>query len=85
MTVDAPLTGYICGETKDEKTVDMIGCLHDQDAARERFEEKHGKEPDSYLYVCDDCRDDNPNYAENIEQKYGVIGPGYENVAENSS
>ncbi|MFC6992434.1 hypothetical protein ACFQH3_12160 [Haladaptatus sp. GCM10025707] len=72
MTVDSPLTCYICGETSDRATVDLIGCFKDQDAASERFEEKHGREPESYLDVCSSCQDENPNHARNAREKYGA-------------
>ena len=48
MTVDTPLTCYICGETDDWTTVDLIGCFEDRQAAGERFEEKHGEKPDAH-------------------------------------
>lgn len=32
MTVDTPLTCYICGETGDRTTVDLIGCFEDRQA-----------------------------------------------------
>ena len=75
MTTETPLTCYICGRTSGEwMTVDMIGLFEDQDAARERFAEKHGTEPESYLFVCPDCDDENPHYARNCREKYGVYG-----------
>jgi len=72
MTTETPLTCYICGRTGDDwMTVDMIGLFEDQEAARERFKEKHDKEPESYLFVCPDCEDENPHHAENSYEKYG--------------
>jgi len=52
-------------------TVDMIGLFEDQEAARERFKEKHDKEPESYLFVCQNCEKENPHHAENSYEKYG--------------
>ena len=52
-------------------TVDMIGLFEDQEAARERFKEKHDTEPESYLFVCPECGDENPHHAENCYGKYG--------------
>jgi hypothetical protein len=73
MTTETPLTCYICGRTSDDWiTVDMKGILKDRDAARERFVEKHGEEPESYLFVCPDCEKENPHHAENTKKKYGV-------------
>ncbi len=73
MTTDCPLTCYICGETPEgAMTVDMVGCLKDQEAAGERFEEKHGEQHEGYLFICNDCRDENPAYARNVENKYGI-------------
>jgi len=37
----------------------MIGLFKDQEAARERFREKHEKKPQSYLFVCPECEDKN--------------------------
>lgn len=75
MTIDCPLTCYVCGETReDAMTVDMIGCLEDQKSSAERFQEKFDKQPDGYLDICSDCRDDNPAYVKNVEEKYGVYG-----------
>jgi len=71
MTTETPLTCYICGETDDWMTVDMIGLFEDQQAAGERFREKHGEEPESYLFVCPECREDNRHHAENSYEKYG--------------
>ena len=42
------------------KTVDLLGCLKDREKAAERFKEKHGKEADGYLFICNDCREENP-------------------------
>lgn len=53
-------------------TVDMIGLFEDQQAAGERFREKHGEEPKSYLFVCPECEDEHPNHAKNSKEKYGV-------------
>ncbi len=53
-------------------TVDMIGLFKDQEAARDRFEEKHGEEPENYLFVCPDCDEESPYHAENSRDKYGV-------------
>lgn len=76
MTTETPLTCYICGRTSEDwMTVDMIGLFKDQHAAQKRFEEKHGKEPESYLFVCDECEDDNPHHAANSRDKYGVYRP----------
>lgn len=76
MTTETPLTCYICGRTSEDwMTVDMIGLFKDQHAAQKRFEEKHGKEPESYLFVCGDCEDANPHHAANSRQKYGVYQP----------
>lgn len=72
MTVDTPLTCYICSETSNRKTVDMIGCLRDQEAASERFREKHDTEPNGYIDICPDCRDENPHHTRNTEKRYGV-------------
>lgn len=72
MTVDAPLTCYICGETSDRATVDLIGCFKDQEAARERFVEKHDEEPGGYLDICPTCNREHPNHARNARKKYGV-------------
>lgn len=72
MTVDTPLTCYICGETSDRQTVDLIGCFQDQEDAEERFEEKHGSSAEGYIDICPDCRDENPHHAKNAEEKYGV-------------
>ena len=73
MTVDTLLTCYICGETDDWTTVDLIGCFEDRHAAGERFEEKHGRKPDSYLFVCPECKEENPHHAENCYEKYGRV------------
>lgn len=73
MTVDTPLTCYICGKTDDWKTVDLIGCFEDRQAAGKRFEEKHGTPPDSYLFVCPQCQDEKPNHAANCYEKYGMV------------
>ncbi|WP_226022845.1 hypothetical protein [Halomicrobium salinisoli] len=73
MTTETPLTCYVCGRTSEEWiTVNMIGLFEDQEAAGKRFEEKHGEEPESYLFVCPNCDDANPNYAKNCREKYGV-------------
>jgi len=71
MTTETPLTCYICGKTDDWMTVDMIGLFKDQQATKERFKEKHETEPESYLFVCPDCEDENPYHAENSYEKYG--------------
>ena len=71
MTVDTPLTCYICGETSDRATVDLIGCFKDMQDAKERFIEKHGHENEGYLDIYPDCQKKNPNHAENAYQKYG--------------
>lgn len=71
MTVDTPLSCYICGETSDRATVDMLGCLKDQAAARERYIEKHGRNPQGFIDICPDCQDSNPNHAHNTYKKYG--------------
>ena len=72
MTTETPLTCYICGVTSDDWiTVDMKGLFEDQKAARERFIEKHGEEPESYLFVCDECEENNPHHAQNSYEKYG--------------
>ncbi len=61
LTTETPLTCYICGETSEEWiAVDMIRLFRDQAAARDRFEEKHGREPESDLFVCPDCEAENP-------------------------
>ncbi len=74
MTIDSPLTCYICGETPEgAKTVDLVGCLKDRKKARERFKEKFGTEPQGYLFICDNCRQENPSYAKNVEEKYGIV------------
>jgi hypothetical protein len=66
MTTETPLTCYLCGRTSDEwMTVDMLGLFEDQRAASEHFEEKHGTEPESYLFVCLDCEDEKPHHARN--------------------
>jgi len=63
MTVDTPLTCYVCGVTSDEfVTVDLLGCLRDQEGAAKRFIEKFGREPKAYLFVCGDCRKKNRVY-----------------------
>jgi hypothetical protein len=72
MTVDTLLSCYICGETSDRATVDLIGCFRDQEAAAERFNEKHDSPADGYIDICPDCRENNPNHAKNAEEKYGV-------------
>lgn len=73
MTVDRPLTCYVCGVTSDEfVTVDRIGCLK-SGLADKRFFEKFGREPESYLFICDKCKKKNKSYAKNIEKKYGVF------------
>ncbi|ERH04607.1 MAG: hypothetical protein J07HR59_01743 [Halorubrum sp. J07HR59] len=54
-------------------TVDMIGLFEDQEAARERFKQKHGEESQSYLFVCPDCEDEHPSHADNTSDKYGQI------------
>ena len=73
MAVDMPLTCYICGETDDWTTVDLIGCFEDRQAAGRRFEEKHGKKPKSYLLVCPEFKEGNSNHAENCYEKYGRV------------
>jgi len=74
MTIDCPLTCYICGKTpEDAKTVDLLGCLKNREEARERFKEKHEKNPDGYLFICSSCREKNPVYTKNVEEKYGVV------------
>lgn len=74
MTIDCPLTCYICGETpRKAKTVDMLGCLKDRKKAKERFREKHNKEPEGFLFICANCREENPVYTKNVEEKYGVV------------
>jgi protein-arginine kinase activator protein McsA len=41
VTIDTPLTCYMCGVTSDEfVTVDLLGCLRVQEAATKRFVEK---------------------------------------------
>lgn len=72
MTTETPLTCYICGRTDDWMTVDMIGLFEDQNAAAERFREKHDETPESYLFVCPGCDDENPYHAGNARDKYGV-------------
>ena len=72
MTVDTPLTCYICGETTDRSTVDLIGCFKEQEAAGLRFKEKHGRVPESYLDVCPSCEEENPHHAQNARDKYSV-------------
>lgn len=73
MTVDTPLTCYMCGRTREEwVTVDLIGCLKDQESAEERFREKFEMAPSGFLFVCPDCRKQNPKYAKNVEKKYKV-------------
>jgi len=75
MTVDCPLTCYMCGKTKDEwMTVDLIGTLKNSTEAEKRFEEKHGCIPDSFLFICSDCHKNNPIHAKRIEKKYGIFG-----------
>ena len=72
MTTETPLTCYLCGQTSDDWiTVDMIGLFEDQEEASERFKEKHGTEPESYLFVCPTCEDENSYHAENSYEKYG--------------
>jgi len=72
MTTETPLTCYLCGQTSDDWiTVDMIGLFEDQEGASERFKEKHGAEPESYLFVCPACEDENSYHAENSYEKYG--------------
>ena len=74
MTVDCPLTCYICGKTRDEwVTIDLIGCFEDQEMAEKRFREKFGRNPDSYLFVCRNCYKKNKAYAKNVEKKYGIF------------
>lgn len=73
LTIDTPLTCYVCGITSDEfVTVDLIGCLKNQEAASKRFVEKFGRDPEGYLFVCSDCAHKNRSYTKNIEKKYGV-------------
>ena len=54
--------------------MDIIGLFKNQEAAGKRFEEKHGKEPESYLFVCSDCNDEHPHHARSSREKYGVHG-----------
>jgi len=73
MTVDCPLTCYICGRTKGEwMIVDLMGCLKNQDSAGKRFEEKFGHAPDSFLFICGECGKKNRIHTKRIEEKYGV-------------
>lgn len=73
MSIDTPLTCYVCGVTSDEfVTVDLIGCLKDN-LAHKRFRAKFGREPESYLFICGECRKKNKVYARNIEKKFGVF------------
>ncbi len=75
MTVDCPLICYICGEDKNESTIDLVGCLIDQESAEKRMIEKfQDKDLSSsgYIYICSDCHRENPAYARNVEKKYGV-------------
>ena len=60
---DTPLTCYICGETEPRVTVDMIGCLKDQEKADERFKEKFGEYANGYIDICPKCK-------KNISKKY---------------
>ena len=71
----SPLTCYICGETTDRVAVDKRGCLEDQQAAIERFKDKHGHRPEALLDVCPSCHDEEPHHTRNTKQKYGVIRP----------
>lgn len=74
MTVDCPLTCYVCGRTRNEwMTVDLIGCLKKQEEADKKFEEKFGRCADSFLFVCHECRAKNRVHAKRVEEKYGVI------------
>ena len=74
MTVDTPLTCYCCGETTDNVTIDMIGCIKKQEKAEKRFIEKFGRNPDGFLEVCPSChRNENKTYISNIIKKYGGI------------
>lgn len=73
MSIDTPLTCYICGKTSDRATVDLIGCLKDQEKANKRFKEKFNRDADGYIDICPKCRKNNSSYAKNVEIKYGVI------------
>jgi hypothetical protein len=53
-------------------TVDTIGLFADQAAAASRFEEKHGRAPESYPFVCPDCESVPPYHAANSRETYGV-------------
>jgi len=71
MAIDSPLTCYICGETTNRKTVDLLGCLKDQKAAEERYKEKFGKKAPGFIDICPDCLKNKPAYAKNVAKKYG--------------
>ena len=74
MTIDCPLTCYVCGVTSEKFiTVDMIGCLKHQEAAEKRFIEKFGVKPEPFLFVCNDWTKKNKRYAVNVERKYGGV------------
>ena len=79
MTVDCPLTCYICGQTdSDWMTVDLMGTFVDSETASERFKEKHGEPPESFLFICPGCEEKNPHHAKNTREKYGVYEAFYE-------
>lgn len=71
MSVDSPLTCYICGKMT-AYTVDMLGCLKNQSEAHARFKEKHGKEADGYINICDKCYKTKASYVKNVIKKYGI-------------
>jgi hypothetical protein len=74
MTIDTPLTCYICGETKDDMTVDLLGCIKNMQEADKRFIQKFGKSADGFLYVCLECRNKDKFHTKKVYEKYGIYG-----------
>ena len=73
MTIDTPLICYICGKTSDRATIDLLGCLKEQEKASKRFQEKFNRRAKGYIDICPKCRKNNRSYAKKVEKKYGVI------------
>lgn len=79
MTVDSPLTCYICGKTEDRATIDLYGCLMEQGKAKKRLKEKfENRSFNGFIDVCPSCEKKNSNYAKNVYMKYGVLGDEYQ-------
>jgi len=74
MSLDSPLTCYICGEVNWTGTMDLIGCLKDQEGSFTRFIEKHNDYPRGYLYICGNCYWKKHPYAKRIIAEYGMYG-----------